>query len=251
MTKKKVAGVHHSRKYPTRQLMMCRRSTFLRSVFSLTACDGSLFVPRGINLQYGDYTANASLAIDIIGQNMANMLRIELRSFSSWEDVRKAVNRSLSNGMIPLLMLWDQSLPCGDKSTLLYEMITEKWNSTEWKEVLQDEMYAAYLVLNPVNEWSNVNTVTKEDFRDVYIQVIRLMRSFGYTNLLFINAYHCGQFADSFSYVATDSQKMIGTSLLEEDANLIFSYHGYSTFWDSTEKISANLSTSNNWDFPG
>jgi mannan endo-1,4-beta-mannosidase len=206
------------------------------------ACDNSYFIPRGVNLQYGDYPQQAFNAFQPIAQTGANTVRIELRTFTTAQQVQMALDAVLSQGMIPILMLWDSSTTCGDNVTSLMQVLST-WNSSDWKQVLMNETYAPYLILNPINEWSNVNTVNRTQFRDTYIQVVQYIRSLGYTNPLSLNSYHCGQFPDGFSYVLPDTGNMIGTDILNADPerSIVFSYHGYANLWNPSSAILANI----------
>jgi mannan endo-1,4-beta-mannosidase len=207
-----------------------------------TGCNGAKFIPRGINLQYGDNPSSALSAIGAIGQTGANAVRIQLRSFTTGAQIKQALDACLSNNMVAILMLWDSSTTCGTDTTSLFNMIS-LWDSADWKSVIQNEEYAPYILLNPINEWSASGGTTRQQFRDAYIQVIQKMRGYGYTNSLSLNGYHCGQYPDSFTYYMSDTGKSVGQSLLDADNqhNILFGLHGYSTYWQYASNIDTNI----------
>eukprot|EP00475_Leptophrys_vorax_P029343 TRINITY_DN4299_c0_g1_i1.p1 TRINITY_DN4299_c0_g1~~TRINITY_DN4299_c0_g1_i1.p1 ORF type:complete len:399 (-),score=81.14 TRINITY_DN4299_c0_g1_i1:57-1253(-) len=219
----------------------------------LEACDGSAFVPRGINLQFGDNPTNAIMAFTpIAADSRSNMLRVELRTDNTGPEIKAALEAVLSLGMVPLLMLWDASTTCGTDIGQL-NRVTDNWLRSDWKQVVQDERYAPYTLINIVNEFGvDSGSFTIESYRDAFKTQISKMRAAGYTHPLSINAFHCGQHVDSFTLVAQDNNKTIGQDLLDSDPlkNLIFSYHGYYVYWNTSDKIAANVKSFKEAGFP-
>lgn len=85
------------------------------------------------------------------------------------------------------------------------------------KSVLQSETYAPYFVINPINEWSNVGSVSRSMYCDVYKNIIKRIRGAGYTNAISMNGYHGGQYSDSFTYDNPDTNQMNGLELLNSE----------------------------------
>lgn len=132
-------------------------------------------------------------------------------------EVRDALEATLSLGVIPLLMLWDSTTTCTNNINQ-WNTLTDLWLQSDWKPVVQDERYAPYTLINPINEFSlDEGHFTREMYRDAYSTVIKKLRDAGYSLLLSINGYHCGQYVDSFSYIGRDTGCRIGEDLLLAD----------------------------------
>jgi mannan endo-1,4-beta-mannosidase len=218
---------------------------------SFTACDGSTFIPRGANLQYGDSPAATLPAFAEMAKTNMNIVRIELRSYLTGKQIQDALEACLGNGMVPMVMLWDSTTTCGSGISDMQKMV-QLYGTPDWRSVLQNERYAPYLIVNVLNEFSAMGGMNRTQYRDAMKWIVGTMRGYGYTSPLVLDAYHCGQVPDTFSYVNPDTQQRTGDELLKSDplGNLMFAYHAYSWLWDQSDALAGHLKDINNLAYP-
>ena len=196
----------------------------------LYSSSGSAFVPRGINLQYGDNPTSALPAITPIANTGANIVRLQLRKTTTAAQLRSALDAIVAKNMVAMPMYWESDVTCQSNSAPLLTAVNSLWLGS-WKSVLQDSKYRGKILLNVANEWGE-DTNNYADYLSTYKAVIQSLRSGGYTMPLVIDAAHCGQYADSFLSGR-------GTQLLNADPkkNLLFSVHAYHWKWDTHAEI--------------
>jgi mannan endo-1,4-beta-mannosidase len=195
---------------------------------------GNAFVPRGINLQYGDNPASALPAITPIANTGANIVRLQLRKTTTAAQLRSALDAIVAKNMVAMPMYWESDVTCQSSSSPLLTAVSSLWLGS-WKSVLQDSKYRGKILLNVANEWGE-DTNNYADYLSTYKSVIQSLRSGGYTMPLVIDAAHCGQYADSFLSGR-------GTQLLNADPkkNLVFSVHAYHWKWDTHAEIDSAI----------
>jgi len=196
--------------------------------------DGTAFIARGINLQYGDNPKAALPAIKAISSTGANIIRLQLRRNTSAKDLRKALDAAVKRKLPVMMFYWEQDITCGTDSARLRKDTGDLW-LRRWADVLNERKYQPYLMLNIANEWGT----SKDNYAGymaTYSDLIRAMRARGYRAPIVIDAADCGQATGSF----LDGR---GKALQAADPlhNLIGSVHAYNKPWNSAEKIDSNI----------
>ena len=196
--------------------------------------DGTAFIARGINLQYGDNPKAALPAIKAISSTGANIIRLQLRRNTSAKDLRKALDAAVKRKLPVMVFYWEQDITCGTDSARLRKDTGDLW-LRRWADVLNERKYQPYLMLNIANEWGT----SKDNYAGymaTYSDLIRAMRARGYRAPIVIDAADCGQATGSF----LDGR---GKALQAADPlhNLIGSVHAYNKPWNSAEKIDSNI----------
>lgn len=194
---------------------------------------GHLFVPRGINLQYGDNPAAALPAIAEIAATGANIVRLQLRNDTSATALKQALDAIVSQGMVAMPMYWETDITCQSSASALKTAVNDLW-LTRWKSTLLDPAYRGKLLLNIANEWGS--SQDWYNYVQTYRQVISQLRQAGFNMPLVVDAADCGQ--NPYSFLASRA-----SSLQAADAahNLLFSLHPYYDLWNSPLKIEAIL----------
>jgi mannan endo-1,4-beta-mannosidase len=182
------------------------------------------FVMRGINLQYGDDPSSRLAMIDEIADTGANTIRLELRSSTTADQLRSALDEIVARGLVAVVMYWESDVTC-QSDTKGFEVAMTRWTDT-WKAVLGDAKYKANLVLNIANEWGDANA--KDAYLNTYRDAIARLRAAGYQFPLMIDAASCGQ---QYSVFANGG----ATALAQADPyrNVIFSTHAYWSYQTS------------------
>jgi mannan endo-1,4-beta-mannosidase len=198
------------------------------------APDGTPFIARGINLQYGDNPKAALPAIRAIASTNANIVRLQLRRDTSAKDLKKALDAAVARKLPVMVFYWEQDITCASNSARLRKDTGDLW-LTRWADVLNARKYQPYLMLNIANEWGT----SKDNYAGymaTYKDLIRAMRSRGFRAPIVIDAADCGQATGSF----LDGR---GKALQAADPlhNLIVSVHAYNKPWNSPEKIDQNI----------
>lgn len=200
----------------------------------ITTATGQVFLPRGINLQYGDNPAAALPAISAIGQTGANIVRLQLRETTTAAELKSALDNIAAANMLAMPMLWEEDITCQADASRLTQAVQTLW-LTRWKDVLLDSHYSGKILLNIANEWGSSADLAR--YTQTYQQLIGQFRQAGFLMPLVIDGADCGQNPDSFLQGR-------GSSLLQADPaqNLLFSLHAYYDTWNSTAKIHRILS---------
>jgi len=196
--------------------------------------DGTSFVARGINLQYGDNPKAALPAIKAISSTGANIIRLQLRRDTSAKDLKKALDAAVKRKLPVMVFYWEQDITCGIDSARLRRDTGDLW-LRRWADVLNEHKYQPWLMLNIANEWGT----SKDGYASyiaTYTDLIRALRARGYRAPIVIDAADCGQATGSF----LDGR---GQALQAADPlhNLIVSVHAYNLPWNSPEKIDRNI----------
>ncbi|MCR6658415.1 MAG: glycoside hydrolase family 5 protein [Asticcacaulis sp.] len=196
--------------------------------------DGTPFIARGINLQYGDNPKAALPAIRAISSTGANIIRLQLRRNTSAKDLRKALDAAIRRKLPVMVFYWESDITCGTDSARLRRDTRDLW-LTRWADVLNERKYQPYLMLNIANEWGT----SKDNYAGymaTYTDLVRAMRARGYRAPIVIDAADCGQATGSFL-------EGRGKTLQALDPlhNLIVSVHAYNKPWNSPEKIDRNI----------
>jgi mannan endo-1,4-beta-mannosidase len=196
--------------------------------------DGTAFIARGINLQYGDNPKAALPAIKAISSTGANIIRLQLRRNTSAKDLKKALDKAVALKLPVMVFYWESDITCGTDSARLRRDTGDLW-LRRWADVLSERKYQPYLMLNIANEWGS----SKDNYASymaTYTDLIRAMRARGYRAPIVIDAADCGQATSSFL-------EGRGKTLQALDPlhNLIVSVHAYNKPWNSPEKIDRNI----------
>ncbi|KAI3656040.1 hypothetical protein MP638_000938 [Amoeboaphelidium occidentale] len=199
--------------------------------------NGRQFFVRGINLQYGDNPDQAMQAFDPIAQTGANMIRLQLRSFTEAWRLEKALRKCSDMGMKVMLMYWDEGSTCTNNRDEFYEAVNY-WLRSDILRLIND--YREILLLNIVNEFTNGYhrnggiVLTMHEFKDIYIDGIKRLRSAGVVVPLVVDAYHCGQQLDFFL--------KIGRDIINADPqkDVLLSMHLYHK-WENVEYLKKGL----------
>ncbi|MGN6366147.1 cellulase family glycosylhydrolase [Asticcacaulis taihuensis] len=196
--------------------------------------DGTAFIARGINLQYGDNPKAALPAIKAISSTGANIIRLQLRRNTSAKDLKKALDRAVALKLPVMVFYWESDITCGTDSARLRRDTGDLW-LRRWADVLSERKYQPYLMLNIANEWGS----SKDNYANymaTYTDLIRAMRARGYRAPIVIDAADCGQATGSFL-------EGRGKTLQALDPlhNLIVSVHAYNKPWNSPEMIDRNI----------
>jgi mannan endo-1,4-beta-mannosidase len=196
--------------------------------------DGTPFIARGINLQYGDNPKAALPAIRAISSTGANIIRLQLRRNTSAKDLKKALDAAVKRKLPVMVFYWESDITCGADSARLRRDTGDLW-LTRWADVLNARKYQPYLMLNIANEWGT----SKDNYAGymaTYKDLIRAMRARGFRAPIVIDAADCGQATGSFL-------EGRGHALQTADPlhNLIVSVHAYNKPWNSPEKIDRNI----------
>lgn len=194
---------------------------------------GHLFIPRGINLQYGDHPAAALPAIAELAATGANIVRLQLRRDTPAADLKLALDAIVSQGMVAMPMYWEEDITCQSSASALKTAVTALWLA-RWKSTLLDPAYRGKILVNIANEWGSSQDWSS--YIRTYRQVIGQFRQAGFNMPLVIDAADCGQNPDTFLQGRA-------STLQQADAanNLLFSLHPYHDRWNSTLKIEAIL----------
>ncbi len=196
--------------------------------------DGTRFIARGINLQYGDNPKGALPAIKAISSTGANIIRLQLRRNTSAKDLRKALDAAVKRKLLVMVFYWGQDITCGTDSARLRKDTGDLW-LRRWADVLNARKYQPYLMLNIANEWGS----SKDGYAGymaTYTDLIRAMRARGYRAPIVIDAADCGQATGSF--LEGRGQALQAADPLH---NLIVSVHAYNKPWNTPEKIDRNI----------
>jgi len=196
--------------------------------------DGTPFIARGVNLQYGDNPKAALPAIRAISSTGANIIRLQLRRNTSAKDLRKALDAAVKRKLPVMVFYWESDITCGTDSARLRRDTRDLW-LTRWADVLNARKYQPYLMLNIANEWGT----SKDDYAGymaTYKDLIRAMRARGFRASIVIDAADCGQATGSF--LEGRGQVLQTADPLH---NLIVSVHAYNLPWNSPEKIDRNI----------
>lgn len=196
--------------------------------------DGTPFIARGINLQYGDNPKAALPAIRAISSTGANIIRLQLRRNTSAKDLRKALDAAVRRKLPVMVFYWESDITCGTDSAHLRRDTRDLW-LTRWADVLNERKYQPYLMLNIANEWGS----SKDNYAGymaTYTDLVRALRARGYRAPIVIDAADCGQATSSFL-------EGRGKTLQALDPlhNLIVSVHAYNKPWNAPEKIDRNI----------
>jgi len=183
--------------------------------------DGSPFIARGINLQYGDNPKAALPGIRAIASTGANIIRLQVRRDTPAKELRQALDAAVKRKLPVMVFYWEPDITCGTDSARLRRDTGDLW-LTRWADVLNERKYQPWLMLNIANEWGT----SKGDYTGyiaTYNDLIRAMRARGYRAPIVIDAADCGQATGSF----LDGR---GKTLQADDPlhNLIVSVHAYS-----------------------
>ncbi len=198
------------------------------------APDGSEFIARGVNLQYGDHPDRALPAIAAIESTGANMIRLQLRRSTTAKQLRSALDKAMKHKIPVMVFYWEKDITCASDSTLLRRDAETLWLK-RWAKVLKEPKYQPWIMLNIANEWGT----SKDGFKDytaTYTDLIRAFRAEGFRAPIVIDAADCGQATASFTegrgkaFVAADPLK-----------NLIVSVHAYHHLWNSPGRIDDNI----------
>lgn len=196
----------------------------------LYSASGRRFIARGINLQYGDNPSAAFAAITQIADTGANIVRLQLRRFTTAQQLRRALDAIIARNMVAMPMYWESDVTCQNNPQPLQSAVSTLWLGS-WKAVMQDARYKGKILLNIANEWGE-DTNNYGDFIATYKSLIKQLRDGGYTMPLVIDAAHCGQYVQSFLGGR-------GVELLNADVskNLLFSLHAYHWLWNTSAEI--------------
>ena len=196
--------------------------------------DGTPFIARGINLQYGDNPKAALPAIKAIASTGANIIRLQLRRNTSAKDLRKALDKAVALKLPVMVFYWESDITCGTDSARLRRDTGDLW-LTRWADALTERKYQPYLMVNIANEWGT-SKGGYASYMATYSDLIRAMRARGYRAPIVIDAADCGQATGSFL-------EGRGKALQTADPlhNLIVSVHAYNLPWNSAEKIDGNI----------
>lgn len=196
------------------------RNTLFTQGGELRSPSGQKVVLRGINLQYGDEPGRRYPAIQRIADVGANALRLQLRSDTRPEELRRALDAIVARGMIAIPMYYAENITCSDDPDA-FDAALRHWLGA-WKPILQDPRYQRHLILNIANEWGRAKTPAQaRDYLAAYARAVGQLRQAGYTVPLMVDAPDCGQNAQALAAAAQ--------ALLAADAehNLLLSVHAY------------------------
>jgi mannan endo-1,4-beta-mannosidase len=199
------------------------------------APDGSEFIARGVNLQYGDRPDQALPAIAAIDSTGANMVRLQLRRNTTAQQLRRALDEAVRHKIPVMIFYWETDITCASDSALLRHDTEALWLK-RWASVLKQPKYQPWIMLNIANEWGT----SKDGFKDytaTYTDLIKAFRAEGFRAPIVIDAADCGQATASF----TEGR---GNAFVEADPlkNLIVSVHAYHHLWNSPGQIDDNIS---------
>ncbi|GLR18702.1 cellulase family glycosylhydrolase [Portibacter lacus] len=206
---------------------------------------GDTLILRGVNyapFNWG-YSA-AELHIDEIAKSGANCVRIVWFEDAQAEapntvyqdplKLREVLEACISNGMIPIIELHDQT--CQNDGDALLALAD--WYLQDWVVELIEE-YKHSIILNLFNEalhinWTGDVASGETAFVATYTSVIQKIRDGGITVPLMIDGSECGTNLKSLANMAPD------LAMADPLKNLIFSTHSYwQDYADSPEEMSA------------
>jgi len=202
----------------------------------LRSTSGHVFIPRGINLQYGDNPTNAYPALAQIASAKANIVRLQLRNTTTAEQLKTALDQIVAQGMVAMPMYWEEDITCKSDATVLQSAVDSLWLE-RWKEVLLDPAYAGKIMINIANEWGSSTDFTT--YINTYKTVIGQFREAGFQMPLVIDGADCGQNADSF----TDQKRYASLQNADALKNIVFSLHAYNYRWNSAQKVEAIMNS--------
>ena len=199
----------------------------------LYSVNGNLFIPRGINLQYGDNPTAALPAIDEIAATGANLVRLQLRKNTSATELKQALDAIVAKGMVAMPMYWEEDITCKQEVKPLTDAVATLWLD-RWQSVLLDPAYSGHIMLNIANEWGSSQDYSS--FVSTYKQLIGQFRQAGFKMPLVIDGVDCGQNPDSFQ-----SKRYASLQGADELKNLVFSLHAYHDKWNSRAKVESTM----------
>lgn len=200
----------------------------------LRSTTGKRFIPRGINLQYGDNPTNAYPALAHIASANANIVRLQLRKTTTAEQLKTALDQIVAQGMVAMPMYWEEDITCKSDAKALQSAVDTLW-LTRWQAVLLDPAYAGKIMLNIANEWGSSNDFP--GYISTYKTVIGQFRAAGFQMPLVIDAADCGQNPASF----VEQKRYAALQNADELKNIVFSVHAYNYRWNSVQKFEAIL----------
>jgi len=195
---------------------------------------------RGVNLQYGDNPDVRLAGIAAIKATGANVVRLQLRANTTAEQLATALDEIVANNMIAMPMLWEEEgeITCTESAEFLDKYTQELWFD-EWIDVLVQEKYQPYLMINIANEWGvrgvwNANSIGYGEYIEVYKSIIREFREIGFKVPLVIDAPDCGQ-----DYNAFLAERGLELQAADSEKNIILSVHAYGAKYNTSNKIVA------------
>lgn len=208
----------------------------------LLSASDTPFLARGINLQYGDNPIAALAAIDRLAETGANLVRLQLRSTTTADQLKAALDAIIGHGMVAMPMYWETDITCQQDADALQSAVDDLWLN-RWLAVLQDPAYQGHLLLNIANEWGSSGDFTT--YLASYRQIIGQFRDAGFRQPLVLDGVDCGQNPASF-------QSGRYAKLLAADGakNLLPSLHAYYDTWNSASKREAIYSSYDGADIP-
>ena len=196
--------------------------------------DGTPFVARGINLQYGDNPVRALPALAAIASTGANIVRLELRRNTSADDLRAALDEAVRLKLPIMLMYWEGDITCGHDAAILRRDVHDLW-LTRWAAVLSDPRYQPYMMINIANEWGS----SAGDFGDylaTYTDLIHDLRAGGIAVPIVVDAADCGQATETF--LDGRGQALVAADPLHD---VIVSVHAYNRPWNAPDRIDRHV----------
>jgi aryl-phospho-beta-D-glucosidase BglC (GH1 family) len=197
--------------------------TFTVSGAKLKDANGNDFIIKGINVPFAWYYDQSLANLAAIKQNTnANSIRIVWDLSRNYSDAmwQAAIEKCIELKMIPMIELHD--VTCRNSKEDIVRMAN--WFAAKAAYFKRPEI-ARYVLINIANEWGDW-FMSGEQWRDGYIDAIRIIRNAGIRSTLVIDGPDCGK--------NTEVVRWYGDDLVAQDAtfnggtgNLLFGIHVY------------------------
>lgn len=179
---------------------------------------------RGVNKESAFPAGDENQALMAeVAKTGANAVRITLRmefNNSDGQDLRIAAEEAVKNHMVLVPAIWDAT---GDWDRL--DEAASFWFRSDVLPVLKE--YEQHIIVNIANEAGRA-TVTDEEYRTRYAEIVQRFRDEGLRMPLMIDAAHWGR---DESYLLDNGQALLDA---DPEHNLVFSWHP----WDPEQPAS-------------
>lgn len=191
---------------------------------------GGPFLARGVNLQYGDSPDRANVALPLMADVGANIVRLQVRRNTTAQDLETALDTLLLDPVIVMVAYWESDTTGGTDFSILSEDVDALWLD-RWLPVLSQNKYADRLMLNIVNEWGDSRN-NFENYVSAYEKIIPRFRAAGYFSPIVIDA---PDFAQNINGILGSN----GGRILQADSleNTIFSLHAYNFRFNESAEL--------------
>jgi mannan endo-1,4-beta-mannosidase len=227
----------------TKQAAISATGTFYVEGTTLYDYEGYPFKMRGVNMPFAWWESQVPGELATVAGRGANMVRVTLdKDTTSASDLTTLLDAAKNAKLAVMLYLTDftgsdnDSDLNGSSGAVAWWTSTGSYSGNGIKAVLQGANYEKYILINIANEWKG-SWNQGSSWKSSYKTAVDTMRSNGLDHTLIIDAPGYGQ--DDAAFKANAAQlrnDLNGTSTggVPNGKNIMFSYHLYDSFYNST-----------------